>query len=108
MGLVQRVFKRKERIKESEVISLIMKELRAAEEKHPHFPVDVIHASAIVAEEAGELCAAALQVTYEEGTWEHVVKEAIQTAAMGIRFLLNINKLKVRKSKQIKHNPDII
>lgn len=93
--------------REKEIMSLVIEELDKAEKKHPHFPTDVIHASAIIAEEAGELSAAALQVTYENGDWDNVLKEAVQTTAMGIRFLLMFDKLKSRRSGQEIYENDI-
>ncbi len=73
----------------AEAIELVYRELERAREKFPHWPTDPIHAAAIVAEEAGELVKAALDYTYLEGTHEDMDKEAAQTAAMGIRFLMN-------------------
>lgn len=81
-----------------EAMNAVLEELERAIAKFPTFPTDVVHASAIVAEEAGELSAAALQVTYEGGTWEAVEEEAIQTAAMAIRLLAS--KTVVRRSPQ--------
>lgn len=74
-----------------QVIEEVFAELRRAEEKWPGWPDDVIHQAAIVAEEAGELVRAALHVTYEDGksTCEDMRTEAIQTAAMALRLLLN-------------------
>ena len=72
------------------IIGQITKELNKAMVKHGHWPQDdVIHASAIVCEESGELIRAALQFEYEGGSYDDLRKEAIQTGAMAIRFLLN-------------------
>ena len=81
------------------VLDLIAEELGKAEEKFPGFPEDPIHAAAVVMEEAGELVRASLQETYAYGN--NMQEEAIQTAAMAIRFLLNIEKMKKRPSVQV-------
>jgi len=57
---------------------------------HPNWPEDLIHQAAIVGEEAGELLQAALKYTYEDGTRAAIRKEAIQTAAMCYRLLINL------------------
>jgi len=72
-------------------------ELEEAERKYPTFPVDVIHAAAIVGEEAGELLRAALRFTYEAGTVVDLRNEALHTATMAVRFLMNIETLKGRR-----------
>lgn len=69
------------------LLQAVLDELAKAEQQHPSWPVDVIHAAAIVGEESGELTQAALQLVYEGGSEEAVRKEAVQTAAMGLRFL---------------------
>lgn len=69
------------------IVERILEELERAEKKHQQWPVDVIHAAAIITEESGELMRAALQWNYENGQQEELKKEAIQTAAMCIRFL---------------------
>lgn len=69
------------------IVEQILNELEKAEKKHPQWPTDVIHAAAIIAEESGELVRAALQWNYEDGNQDELKKEAIQTAAMCIRFL---------------------
>ncbi|GAG36925.1 unnamed protein product [marine sediment metagenome] len=76
-----------------------------AEKKFPTFPTDVIHAAAIVAEEQGELMKAALQVTYENGSWRELRAEAIETAAMALRLLSMFEHLKRRPSSQKKRTP---
>ncbi len=77
---------------ESDVIQKVLAELHHAEFLHPNWPDDTIHAAAIVAEESGELVRAALQHTYEEGSAAALESEAIQTAAMAIRFLKELKK----------------
>lgn len=72
-----------------QVIDEIFAELRRAEAKFPGWPDDVVHGAAIVAEESGELVQASLDLFYNRGNREHVIKEAVQTAAMSLRFLLN-------------------
>lgn len=69
------------------LMDLIFREVHRAEEKHPDWPDDIIHAAAIVAEESGELTKAALQWTYEKGDIQDAQKEAIQVIATAIRFL---------------------
>jgi NTP pyrophosphatase (non-canonical NTP hydrolase) len=69
-------------------------ELKRALKLHPHWPDDAIHAAAIVSEESGELTRACNQAHYEPGkqTLADAHIEAVQTAAMAIRFLLNVYK----------------
>jgi len=78
------------------IISVIQ-ELRSAQEKHPGWVDDFVHASAVVAEESGELTRAALQYEYEGGQYYHMHKEAIHTAAMCIRFLINAPEMEIGK-----------
>ncbi len=76
------------------VILEIKAELVFALGKFPTWPTRLIDAGNVVFEEAGELSKACLQVTYEphKETLDGVRKEAIQTAAMAIRFLLSVDK----------------
>ena len=57
--------------------------------KHPEWPRHKVIAAAIVAEESGELIRAALQAQFENAPEAEMTKEAIQTGAMALRFLLN-------------------
>lgn len=66
-----------------------IQEYNGAVHKHPEWPDDFIHGAAIVAEESGELVRATLQYQYEDGRYYEMHREAIQTAAMCFRFLLN-------------------
>jgi len=70
-----------------EIWQAIVTEVKRAETKFPGWPTDMIHAAAIVAEEAGELSQAALKWTYEGGDIIAAQKEATQVAVTAIRFL---------------------
>lgn len=72
-----------------EILDDIVTELVRAEELHPDWPIDMIHASAVLSEEAGEVTKAALDWVYHGGTEADAIKEAIQCGAMSIRFLMN-------------------
>jgi len=65
----------------------ILNEVARAEQLHPHWPADPIHAAAIVAEESGELVRAALNHVYFGKDAGEIRTEAIQTAATCIRLL---------------------
>lgn len=62
-------------------------ELLRAINKFPTWPDDPLHALAILVEEVGELSKTILENRYEGK--EPDIKEAIQTAAMALRFLAN-------------------
>lgn len=82
-------------------IIAIVQELGNATNKHPCWPVkfdkarlkdirannDFIDAAAIVSEESGELIKAALQFKHEDGMYYEMQKEAIQVAAVALRFI---------------------
>jgi len=94
--------------------------------KHPHWPTDRLRQVAILAEEAGEVLQAALNIieaeeavadpsrrntAYEvtlqynrlERMEESLIKEAAQTGAMALRFLLNYHPLYAKvQSAQVK------
>jgi NTP pyrophosphatase (non-canonical NTP hydrolase) len=75
----------------NDIAKSLNEEMERAKAKFPLWPEDLIHAAAIVAEEAGELLQTTLQYKYENGSIEKVKKEAIQTATMAIRFLENLS-----------------
>lgn len=87
---VEQLINKNDCMDEKVVISKIIKELEKAETKHPDWPCDILHQIAIVNEESGEATRAALQFAYEGGKLDAVEEELIQTAAMCIRMLKNI------------------
>ena len=86
------------------VLSEITEELINAVVKFPEYPTDPLHALAILGEEYGELNKAVLQSTYEphKTNLEEVKMEAIQTAAMAIRFILSLEEFNYEQSIQHK------
>ncbi len=76
----------------NEIIQAIFEEVERAEKKYPYWPEDAIHAAAVVNQEAGELAEACLAVRYKKGSIEHAAEEAVQTAAMAVRFLLGLDR----------------
>jgi len=80
--------------KSCDYIDEVQAEVARARGKFPDWPTDPVHAAAIVAEECGELQQAVLQVVYEphKSTSVNVRIEAIQTAAMCLRFLASLDR----------------
>lgn len=81
-----------------------IKEVSAAMLKYPTWPTDPLHALAVLGEEYGELTKAVLQTVYEPGksTVSDVREEAIQTAAMALRFIASLDAYEYRECHQ--HN----
>ena len=80
-------------MKQDTIVFHVMNEVRRATQKFPTWPTDPFHAVAVLGEEFGELTKAVLQHTYEphKATLDDVRDEAIQTAAMAIRFLMSLD-----------------
>ncbi len=76
----------------SAIVGEVLAELIRATDKFPTWPTDPLHAVAVLGEESGELTRAVMQAVYEphKGGPSEVREEAIQTAAMAIRFLLSM------------------
>ena len=70
----------------------ILKELERAETIHPFYPIDPFKQLAIMQEEAGEVTKAILDWQDGKDTVKHVREELIQTAAMCMRMLKNLNE----------------
>jgi len=86
---------------------VVLHELHRACRKFPTWPTDPLHAMGVVNEEVGELSKAVLQAVYEpeknpEGAVE---KEALQAAAMLLRFLASLDRYTFRGAPQ--HVQDI-
>lgn len=73
----------------------VLDELHRAQTKFPTWPTDPLHALAVLGEEFGELTQAMLELKNEpekpRATIERVRAEAIQTAAMALRLLKNMD-----------------
>jgi hypothetical protein len=76
----------------NEINQELKAELNKATTKYPQWPTDPLHAIAVLGEEFGELTKSVLQWTYEphKTSMEELRMEAIQTAAMSMRFLLSL------------------
>jgi len=74
-------------------IAPIFAELERATKKFPTWPTDPLHAFAVVGEEFGECQKEVLQLVYEphKSSPEEVRKEAIQMAAMALRFVMSLD-----------------
>lgn len=90
------------------IVKEIEAELDRAVVKFPTWPTRALDAMAVVAEESGELTKATLECTYEhpKSSQSDVRKEAVQTAAMAIRFLLSMDEYDFRPAPQ--HDQKII
>ncbi len=77
----------------ADMIGAVWHELETACAKFPTWPTDPLHALAVLGEEFGELTKDVLQMAYEPGKTnaESVRKEAIQTAAMALRFVASLD-----------------
>jgi NTP pyrophosphatase (non-canonical NTP hydrolase) len=76
------------------VLDDIANEVVSATSKFPTWPDDPFHALAVIGEEFGELSKAIVQSTYEPEKCvaiEDVREEAIQLAAMAVRFLMSLD-----------------
>ena len=89
------------KLNEHEVLALgaILNEYRAAKKKHPIWPTDLIHGTAVISEELGELVRECNDlehkfIKHDEicECSDRITNEAIQVGAMGLRFLANLIK----------------
>lgn len=93
-------------VKYSKIYEAIDEEVTRAITKFPTWPTDPLHAKAVLDEEVGELEQAILECIYEpqKSNKIDVEKEAIQAAAMCIRFLKSLHKYKYEPSEQHKQD----
>ena len=75
------------------ILTLVFEELERAEKLHPNYPSNQFEQIAIWNEEMGEVTKALLDYKHKNAPFEDVVKESIQSIAMGFRFLKNQNRI---------------
>jgi len=75
---------------EIEAITEMLQELERARLIHPRWPTDPIHQVAIMAEESGESVRAVNNLVYEGGSIYDLRDELIQTGAMVMRCLVEM------------------
>lgn len=73
-------------------VRAILVELARAEHVHPVWPENTLRQVAIMAGEAGEALQAGLHHAEGRGDIDAIRQEAIQTGAMAIRCLINLEK----------------
>jgi hypothetical protein len=80
----------------------VLAELERATRKFPTWPTDPLHALAVLGEEFGELTKDVLQLTYEahKTDSDSVRTEAIQTAAMALRFVMSLDRYEYKPCAQ--------
>ena len=80
----------------------IMAEVEKATTKFPTWPTDPLHALAVLGEEYGELTKEVVQSTYEPHKSDRaaVRREAIQTAAMAVRFVMSLDAYEYTRQAQ--------
>lgn len=95
-------FKREPEPEACDVLGDVLAELRKAMVKFPTWPTDPLHALAVLGEEFGELTKDVLQLTYEphKTSAANVRTEAIQTAAMALRFAISLHRYAYRAGAQ--------
>ena len=84
------------------LLSAVLDEVARATEKFPTWPTDPLHALAVLGEEFGELTKDVLQMSYEPWKTCHanIEEEALQTAAMALRFYASLKTYKYRPGEQ--------
>jgi NTP pyrophosphatase (non-canonical NTP hydrolase) len=87
-----------------QVFEVVQQEIDKAISKFPTWPDDPLHALAVLGEEFGELTKEVLQSVYEphKSNPGKVETEAIQTAAMAIRFLASLKEYRYSARTQHK------
>lgn len=83
-------------------VDIVRHEVQRATSKFPTWPTDPLHALSVVGEEFGELTKAVVQQTYEphKNAPGELRKEAIQTAAMALRFVMSLDAYEVAPAPQ--------
>lgn len=89
-------------------IQAVMDELQRATIKFPTWPTDPLHALGVVHEEVGELSKEVLQLVYEphKTSPAKVREEAIQAAAMALRFAMSLDTYQYTPGAQHEQAPE--
>ena len=88
---------------DAEQENAVLAEVHRARAKFPTWPTDPLHALAVLGEEFGELTKAVMHVVYEPDvgdTAREVREEAVQTAAMALRFVASLGEYVYRPGEQ--------
>ena len=98
----------------NDILRDILTELESAERQHPIWPAfghrgDHVRAVSKLAEETGEAVLAVNNYDEGKGTIEEIRKELIQTAAMAIRNLKNLDRVERTRIEEIepKHDDNV-
>jgi hypothetical protein len=78
-------------MRHTEASLAILAEVDRASLLYPDWPVDPVHAAAVLAEESGETVQAALDYCYSDGELSRIQEEAIQAGAMAMRILMGLD-----------------
>jgi hypothetical protein len=84
-------------------VTLTIEEWERAVAKFPTWPTDPFHALGVLGEECGELTKAVVQFTYEPHkgvTLADIREEAVQTAAMALRWIGSIDRYNFTRGPQ--------
>lgn len=95
----------------SAIVDAVVEELDRAEKKWPYFPVDPLHACAIIVEEVGEMVREANRMVYEaddEGTIDtrcaDMKQEAIQSIVTLFRLLAVLPQIREYQRSRVKQS----
>lgn len=75
---------------EFQIINEALNELQRARKRYPDWPIDVVHATVVMCEEAGECLKSANEVrwSHKSATLADLREEVIQTIAMCLRLIV--------------------
>lgn len=86
------------KLNKEQVFDLVKDGIKKAEQLHPQWPHDPLHASALISEEVGELSQACTDFCYPEDsnkrirvTERDMMEEAIHVAVTAIRFIAHLH-----------------
>jgi Zn-finger protein len=76
------------------VLDAVAEEVERAAQMYPWWPVNIVEQAAIAAEESGEVVKSVNNYYWKHGddSVEDIRKEAVQAAAMWVRFIVNLDE----------------